>query len=177
MFQSIPTMLGCLGAVIIALIASAAGLGATLMAFPNFFRLLRICGAFYLLWLGIQAWRNARLKHTQEQPIAGKEPFQAHSPFTQWKNGFLVGISNPKLLVFATAFFPQFIVPTEPHLLQFIILIASFSICEMFWYSIYAVGGRSLTHQLERPSVRRIFDQITGGIFIMFGAFLLWERQ
>ncbi|MFT8796278.1 LysE family translocator [Zymomonas mobilis] len=172
--KSIPTMLGCLSSVIVVLAASAAGLGATLMAFPIFFRVLRVCGAIYLIGLGILTWRKTSTKEAHQQQ---HDTIMPNFPFLQWKNGVLVGLSNPKLLIFATAFFPQFIVQNAPHIPQFIILIATFSICEIFWYSVYAFGGRAFMHQLARPFIRHVFDRVTGVIFIFFGLFLLREHN
>ena len=82
---------------------------------PTAFEVLKYAGAAYLIWLGIQAWRA---------PVADLAPLQASpretaSRWSLFRGGFLVGISNPKLLVFAAAFFPQFIAPDAPWAPQF----------------------------------------------------------
>src|SRR5207302_3900660 len=72
------------------------------------FVILRWCGAVYLVWLGVNAWRGA----------GGAErippPDQVH-----FLRGFLVAISNPKTIAFFTAFLPQFVdarLPVGPQL-------------------------------------------------------------
>jgi threonine/homoserine/homoserine lactone efflux protein len=165
---SLPAMAGCLTALVAVLAASAAGLAAVLTAVPGLFDILRYAGAAYLAWLGFKAWT------TRSVPVdvaSGDLP-RAHL----FRGGFLVGISNPKLLLFATAFLPQFVDRTQPQAPQFAILVATFALVECLWYAAYALGGTSLARHLTRPRVRRWFDRVTGGIFIGFGAALLAAR-
>ncbi|MDO5654269.1 MAG: LysE family translocator, partial [Brachymonas sp.] len=129
--RAVATMLGCFAAVLLALAVSAAGLGALLMASPRTFGLLRYLGAAYLIWLGIKAWRSSDAPlHTESSTALAP----ALSQMQLFRTGFLVGISNPKLLLFAAAFLPQFIDPTRPKALQFTILVVTFGLCELFWY-------------------------------------------
>lgn len=166
--RSIPAMLGCLTALVAVLAASAAGLAALLAAVPGLFTALRYAGAAYLLWLGIRAWtaRTAPVD-LMAAPLPGGRLF---------RGGFLIGISNPKLLLFATAFLPQFVDQGRPQPVQFAILVATFAVVECLWYAAYAAGGASLARLLVRPKLRRAFDRVTGGIFIGFGAALLASR-
>ena len=85
----------------------------------------------------------------------------------------MIGISNPKLLLFAAAFLPQFVDRGSPQAPQFAILVVTFAVVESFWYGVYAMCGRTLARHLRRPALRRGFDRATGGIFIGFGAALL----
>ncbi|KDE20696.1 amino acid transporter [Acetobacter aceti 1023] len=181
MARGVATMLGCLSAVVLVLVASAAGLGAALAASPHLFGVLRVCGAAYLIWLGVQAWREGGQISAPPTPAPQRAPQAAQAvPYDgawgRWRRGFWVGLSNPKLLLFAAAFFPQFITPQAPHLPQFVVLITTFALLETLWYAIYAVGGYTLAQQLQRPSVRRVFNRITACVFVGFGAVLLRGR-
>ena len=98
-------MAGCLSAVVLVLCASAMGLGALLAASPDLFAGLRYAGVAYLIGLGIQSWRGA-----EAGPAITAEP-RAPSPPELFRGGFLIGVSNPKLLLFAAAFLPQFVDP------------------------------------------------------------------
>jgi threonine/homoserine/homoserine lactone efflux protein len=169
--RSTATMAGCLSAVILVLIASAAGLAALLAAWPPVFEVLRYAGVAYLLYLGVMAWRGGA---PLDVGTGGLPP--SRSLFQLYRSGFLISISNPKLLLFASAFFPQFIDKAQPQAPQFTILVISFGVLELFWYSVYAVGGASLAGYLTKPSLQRWFDRITGGIFIGFGLALLKFR-
>jgi len=165
-------MAGCLLAVVLAISASAAGLAALLAAWPRLFDVLRYGGVAYLLYLGAQAFR------TSDAPIdvAPDKLEPALGPPRMFRGGLLIGLSNPKLLLFAAAFFPQFINRGAPEGPQFLILAATFATCEAFWYAVYGLGGHGLQRQLRRPALARWFNRLTGGIFIGFGAALLGLR-
>jgi threonine/homoserine/homoserine lactone efflux protein len=93
-----------------------------------------------------------------------------------FRGGFVIGISNPKLLLFAAAFLPQFVDRASAQAPQFAILVVTFAAVESFWYGMYAAGGRTLARYLTRPALRRAFDRATGAIFVGFGLALLRVR-
>ncbi|AXB78257.1 LysE family translocator [Novosphingobium sp. P6W] len=169
MKRSIIAMAGCLSAIVLVLSASAAGLTTLLLALPGAFEVLRYAGVAYLVFLGIKAWRS------KVTPLdVGDAPLPvAVSGAALFRGGFAIGISNPKLILFAAAFFPQFIDPALPKAPQFAILVGSFAVVETFWYGVYASGGRSLSRYLSRPAIKQAFNRVTGAIFIGFGLALL----
>ncbi|WEK43497.1 MAG: LysE family translocator [Candidatus Sphingomonas colombiensis] len=162
-------MLGCGSAVVLVLIASAAGLTALLLALPGAFDVLRYAGAAYLVYLGVQAWRA----DVSPFDVAAGDIPTSISALRVFRAGFVIGISNPKLLLFAAAFLPQFVNPKAAQAPQFAILVATFAVVECFWYFVYALGGRSMALYLGRPPVKRWFNRVTGGIFVAFGLALL----
>jgi threonine/homoserine/homoserine lactone efflux protein len=167
--RSIAAMAGCLCALVLVLAASAAGVSALLAAWPRVFDALRYAGVAYLVFLGIKAWRGAGAPvdvGSDALPIAA-------SALRLFRGGFVIGISNPKLLLFAAAFLPQFVDRGSPQAPQFAILVVTIAVVESFWYGVYAMCGRTLARHLRRPALRRGFDRATGGIFIGFGAALL----
>lgn len=167
--RSIISMSGCFTAVITVLIASAAGLSTLLMASPMLFNILRYLGVLYLVYLGIKSWRS-------KDDIAAHGHTAVGQHVTTWSlfhHGLLVGYSNPKLILFAAAFFSQFINQAAPQFQQYVILITTFGIIEFGWYIVYALGGYQLTHYLKQPKVIKAFNRITGGIFVGFGALLI----
>lgn len=171
--RCLAAMLGCLSAVVLVLIASAAGLATLLFALPGIFDILRYVGVAYLIFLGIKAWRAEIAPIDLEGlPIPPRI-----SPWSVFRTGFSIAISNPKLLLFAAAFLPQFIEPTQAKAPQFALLIATFAVIETGWYFVYALGGRSLSRYLTRPQIRRWFNYATGSIFIGFGLALLRTRN
>ncbi|MFL9840298.1 LysE family translocator [Sphingomonas sp. ST-64] len=169
--RSIASMAGLMTANLVCLFASAAGLGALLKASPMLFDILRYAGVGYLVWLGIKAWRA---------PVGGGDA-EAERPAppslrAMFGAGLGTGFSNPKLIVFAAALFPQFIDTSAPFAPQLAILIASFAVIEACWFGMYAIGGRSLAVWLAPANRQRLFNRATGGIFIAFGAALLGSR-
>ncbi|CAN5421640.1 LysE family translocator [soil metagenome] len=162
------TMAGCMTAILLCLLASAAGLGAVLKAAPRLFDALRYAGVAYLVWLGIKAWRA---------PIAAPQvearPHAGLSGVALYRGGLLTGLSNPKLIIFAAALFPQFITADAPFAPQLAILVVTFLLIEAGWYMVYAQGGRRLASWLKPENRQRMFNRVTGVVFIGFGGMLL----
>lgn len=166
--RTLPVMLGCLCAVLLVLLAAAAGLAALLAAAPGFFEILRLIGVLYLVWLGIQCWRQAGQEHTPDTlaqaRLSGAQLF---------RGGLWIGLSNPKFLLFVSAFLPQFINPAAAQTPQWLVLIATMTAGELFWYAVYALGGHGMRRCLQTPRAKRGFDRVSGVIFISFAALLL----
>ena len=167
---SAAAMMGCLLALVLMLAGSVAGLSALLIALPAAFDVLRYLGAAYLIWLGIQTWR------APDEPKDLAAGTLKTSLVATFRGGFLVGISNPKLLIFAAAFFPQFITPSAPSLPQFALLVATFVAVELTFYLAYALSGRRLAVHLVRGVWRRRLNSASGVIFAGFGVALLRYR-
>lgn len=167
--RSVAAMAGCLLALVSVLTASAAGLTALLLAVPGAFEVLRYAGVAYLFYLGFKAWR------TEASPVEAGEAdlLPRVSAGAVFRGGFAIGASNPKLILFAAAFLPQFVDPSQPQAPQFAILVATFAAVEVFWYGVYALGGSSLARHMNRPAIKRAFNRITGVIFVGFGLALL----
>jgi threonine/homoserine/homoserine lactone efflux protein len=165
MRPALAAMAGCMSALLIMMCISAAGLGALLQASPALFDALRWVGAAYLVYLGVKSWRAPAVDAVEGAPAA-----PAASGGALFRRGFLVAASNPKAILFAAAFLPQFITLAAPRLPQFAILLATFALIEGGWYMAYAAGGRRIAVYLRRASVLRLFNRLTGGAFVGFGA-------
>ncbi len=164
-------MAGCLLALAAMLSASVAGVSAFMLAVPTAFNVLKYAGAAYLVFLGIQTWRA---------PVAdlgtSTSPRETASRWSHFRGGFLVGISNPKLLVFAAAFFPQFIAPDAPWRPQFALLVATFLMVEACAYVTVASSARGLSRYLVQAAWQRRLNRLSGMIFAAFGCALLRYR-
>ena len=166
---AVATMSGCLTALLAMMSISAAGMGALLHTFPTIFDALRLAGAAYLAYLGVQNWRSPVQPDVKDVP---RPATLAARPLTLFRQGLLVAASNPKALLFAAAFFPQFIKPELATLPQLSILLATFTVIEIAWYFVYAISGQRLSTYLQSASVLRAFNRLTGGIFIGFAALM-----
>ena len=82
----------------------ALGISWILKTSAEVFDYVRLIGAAYLVWLGIQAWRHAG---------EGGEAAPPGGHVYAWR-GFMVALTNPKTIAFFTAFLPQFIDPALP---------------------------------------------------------------
>ncbi|WP_179405450.1 LysE family translocator [Burkholderia guangdongensis] len=172
------TMAGCLSALVLMLSVSAAGLGVFLGAWPAMFNALRFIGAAYLVYLGVKAWR-ARVDDGGTPADTDAAP-RAAGPASRWalyRNGFLVGSSNPKAILFAAALLPQFIDTSAPKLPQFGVLVVTFAVIEVSWYLVYASCGTRIGATLKSRNVAKAFNRTTGGLFVGFGAMMALVRH
>ncbi len=87
------------------------GLGALVAQVPWLFNVIRWVGVAYLLWLAVQALR-AGPPHAGQAAVSGR-------PF---REGMIVNLTNPKVILFVLAFVPQFVDPEGPVLAQFLLL-------------------------------------------------------
>jgi len=166
-------MAGCLLALAVILTASVAGVSAFMLAVPTAFEALKYAGAAYLIWLGIQSWRAPV---ADLAPAATPSRRETASRWSHFRGGFLCGISNPKLLVFAAAFFPQFIAPDAPWVPQFLLLVATFIAIEACTYVMLGLSARGLARYLVQAVWQRRLNRVSGVIFAGFGCALLRYR-
>lgn len=99
----------------------ALGLGALVAASATAYTALKLVGAAYVVWLGIQAIRHRADARLAMEGGAAGEPVRGSALGSVW-TGFLVGVTNPKSIVFFAAFLPQFIDPSSPAAPQLLLL-------------------------------------------------------
>src|SRR4029079_14860884 len=131
---------------------------ALLAASEPVFLAIRIAGAAYLVWLGVQALWAAVGRRTEEAPAARRG-----SPFRQ---GLLSNLGNAKMAVFFTCLLPQFGGTSFAALLGLGLL---FSCLTLTWLSLYAVVVARAGDTLRRGPVRRALDALTGSILVALG--------
>jgi threonine/homoserine/homoserine lactone efflux protein len=85
-------------------IAGAAGLAVLLQAVPTLYLVLKLAGAAYLIWLGVQMI-------LQRAPVAGQAAAAAAAPRRAFRDSVVVEVLNPKTTLFYLAFLPQFADP------------------------------------------------------------------
>jgi threonine/homoserine/homoserine lactone efflux protein len=90
-----------------------------------------------------------------------------------FRQGFLVGISNPKDLLFFAALFPNFIDVAAPQLAQFTILAATWAAIDLSLMWLYAAMGSGIGRWFGHPRRARRFHRATGGLFMAAGGSLI----
>lgn len=143
---------------------SLLGIGALLKASLVWLTVMKWVGGAYLVWLGIQVWRS---------PPIGIEIRGSAQPRAGWslfRQGTLSAITNPKGLLFFTAFLPQFIDPARSLFMQFVVMAGTFVAIEIATEIFIA----SMAHRIS-PWLRRVgrrFNQACGGVFMAIGVAL-----
>src|ERR1700755_1407718 len=144
-------------AVVVHLSLTVIGATAILSVLAASFDWLRWAGVAYLVWLGIAAWRAPvdDLAKTRPQVRSGRVIFA---------RGLLVGLTNPKTLLFYGAFFPQFVTPGPEAGRQLLRLAVTFLVVAIVCDSGWAV----LTGRLRALLVAqaRLRNRITGGLLV-----------
>ena len=161
------TILGTGVGLIVWATASAIGIAAVLAASATVFTALKLAGAVYLVYLGVQTLLALRRGDSQDR--TGSKPVS--SPFRQ---GLVTNLLNPKLAVLFTTLLPQFISAGDPALAKSMLLAAVFVAIGMTWLVLY-VHLIDVIAQSRR--VRRAMQAATGAVLIALGARLALDRS
>jgi threonine/homoserine/homoserine lactone efflux protein len=143
-------------------VAAAAGLGALLAAAPAVLDVMRVLGAVFLVYLAVVTWRASR-----KAAAAVETPVPQRSLRRMYTMAVLTNLSNPKVILFYLAFFPQFISQDGwPAWAQFLLL-GAILIC--VGLSIDAtvgfLAGALSEFLVRRPAIRRWMDRVSAAIF------------
>lgn len=134
------------------------GVAAAIAAAPQMFDVIRWAGVAYLLWLAWGAFRHgADLREGDEE-----------APSRAFRSGFLVNLTNPKVILFVLAFVPQFVDPAAgPVLLQFLIFGAIIGAGGVAVNGLLVgqFAGRARRLLFASPAVSRWLGRVTGTIF------------
>jgi threonine/homoserine/homoserine lactone efflux protein len=145
-------------------LAASAGIAALVAASQPVFAGVRIAGAAYLVWLGLEALAGAwRGRGHEERPRGSAAGF---------RQGLLSNLANPKMAVFFTSLLPQF----GTGFGELLALGLVFSTMTLTWLSAYALAVARTKRLLVRGRVRRTLDAVTGLALVAFGARLAVER-
>jgi threonine/homoserine/homoserine lactone efflux protein len=146
----------------------AIGLTSLMATMGYWFDWVRFAGAAYLVWLGIKLiWTPVEGVDVDAPPPPPRGGF-----FLQ---GFLVLLSNPKVLVFFGAFIPQFMDMSQPHFPQVALLGATFMVTAVMTDALYAIAaGRARKYFSARRT--RMMSRISGGFMIGGGIWLALTR-
>lgn len=147
----------------------AAGLEAIVAVMGQAFDWIKLIGAAYLVWLGINMVRaSGRLES------AG--PARARRFGGYVVQGFLVNWANPKSLFFFGAFLPQFVDLSAPAFPQILLLGVLFLVVAGLTDSFYAVLAGRARHLVTAPRVR-LLNRVSGTLLIAGGTWMALQRR
>jgi homoserine/homoserine lactone efflux protein len=114
--STLSTILGQLAANCCQIVIVLFGMSSILERSVVFFQMLKICGAAYLIYLGIRQWTSGRPQVYMEKRTSAQASRKA------FLDGFVVCGINPKAILYYAALLPQFIIQTGDERVQMIIL-------------------------------------------------------
>jgi threonine/homoserine/homoserine lactone efflux protein len=160
------TMVGGVLGLAVHATAAAIGLSALLLASATAFTVLKVVGAAYLLWMGIQTLRAAA--RTRREPGEARSERVRVPTIAALRQGFLSNALNPKVGLFFVTFLPQFLDAGRGAAAQALALSAIFAALYVAWFGAYVVAIDGLGSLLRRPRVRARIERFTGLLLVAF---------
>ncbi len=162
------TALGVVSGQLAWAIAASAGLAALLLASQPAFTALRLAGAAYLVFLGLQALVSA-IRSTQPAEMT---PSARRGARTAFRQGVFSNLGNAKMAIFFTSLLPQF----GTTFWTMFPLGLCFAALTLGWLTVYALAVARARRLLRRPRVSRLLDAVTGFVLVSLGLRLATQR-
>ncbi len=168
-------VIGTNSATLLWFVASALGLQVLMSTFPFAFRIVAILGGVYVGWLGFKTFRSARSLQTE---VIDENLTRAAPVKTLWvtlREGFMVQILNPKVLLFFSAVLPPFIDIGRPMPAQMAVFAATAIGMDVVSMSSYGLLAVRLSRLLREPRNKQRFDLGAGLILMAIACVILWH--
>lgn len=167
--RSLHMMWGELVGLALVSLASVVGVATIMLNYPSVFMMFKVLGGAYLLYLGVQMWRSRG-----KMAIAQEEDPKAlgYSRMTLATQGFVAAVSNPKGWAFMISLLPPFINTQQALIPQLSLLISIILITEFACLLLYAGGGQTLRHFLQKSGNLRLMNRIAGSLMMGVGVWL-----
>lgn len=145
-------------------LATSAGLAALLVASEPAFVALKVAGAAYLVYLGLEALRAALFG----RPVPTTGPASGHA-LAAYRQGVLSNLGNPKMAVFFTSLLPQVTPAGQASFWALLLLGLIFCALTLVWLTGYAFAVAKAGDFLRRSRVRRTLDGLMGAVLVALG--------
>jgi len=163
--RTIPSILGLQLGLAGQVLIVGVGLGALLSSSAWAFTALKWLGVAYLIWLGIQKWREPPL-------VMGAADDTGRSASKRFWEAAFVNVINSKTTVFLLAFLPQFLNPSAPKGEQFLIMGSVLVAVDTMVMLGYASLAASLKGWFQNPARQKAQNRLFGGMFVAAGSAL-----
>ncbi len=167
------TTFGMLTALLIHTLAAVFGLSTLIVKSALLFSVLKYVGAFYLIYLGCKSMLVIAKNRHPTDPLTASKNF-AEKPY--FKQGFLSNLLNPKVAVFFLTFLPQFAGNGNDAFVDFLLLGLTYTILTLIWFCLYIYLINYISEFMKQPATVKAVEGITGGILILFGIRLAFEK-
>ena len=153
------TTFGILGGTLLHAVIFALGLSIVLAQSATLFQFIKLLGALYLVWLGLQALRKISEPQTDEN-------LKKLAIWTAFQEGLITNLLNPKVAIFYLAFLPQLISPDDPVLAKSLLLAGIHNLLSLVWLGGLVVVIGQGKRWIEKRSVQFWLSQVSGMILI-----------
>jgi len=145
--------------------ATAVGIAAVLAASATAFSVVKLAGAVYLLYIGVQALRAAR---RGDSLASGDGERGGVSPLVAFRRGLASDLLNVKVGLFWTALVPQFVGADSSALLP-VAMVAAMAAIVFAWLSVYAHLAARLSRTLRRRRSSQAINGTVGTVLVALG--------
>jgi threonine/homoserine/homoserine lactone efflux protein len=168
--EALLTVAGNALGILTQIVGLAVGLGPVIAASATAYTVLKVVGALYLVWLGVKAFR-----HRREVAAALVDGVPTPTPAVHaLRNGYVVGVTNPKSFVLLAALLPQFVDPAAPVGVQLLVLGPVFAAVALLGDGAVALAASRFRDWFARSPRRMERVGGTGGLMMVgLGAGLL----
>ena len=149
--------------------ATSAGLAALLVASEPVFRALKLLGAAYLVFLGVQSLLAAVRGGGWDGRVRGDRPVGRGATAAAYRQGLISNLGNAKVGVFFTSLLPQFAPAGDQSFWQLFPLGVVFAALTLAWLTAYALAVAKAGDFLRRRHVRRLLEGVTGAVLVALG--------
>lgn len=156
-------------------VAASAGVTALLLASEPAFAAVRLAGAGFLVFLGVQSLIAALRGDLAHRRVALHA--KRLRPEAALRQGLVSNLGNPKMAVFFTSLLPQFVPSGPSAFLAMLALGLVFCAMTLAWLSVYALAVGRAGHVLGRPRIRRVLDAAVGTVLVGFGLRLASQQR
>jgi threonine/homoserine/homoserine lactone efflux protein len=170
------TIFGNLTGLVVHAAALAIGLSALLLASAEAYTAVKIAGAGYLIYLGVQALLSAR-RPDQAEAEGVRLPSRVPSMRTAYLQGLISTVLNPKPALLFVAYLPRFVDESRPILPQIAFLAGVHIVVGLIWMTLYAHLVARAHRTLTRGDVRRWLEGATGVVLIALGLRVAFEPR
>ncbi|ESQ90581.1 lysine transporter LysE [Asticcacaulis sp. AC460] len=166
-------VIGVNTATLVWFVAAALGLQALMIALPLLFKAMTIAGGLYLIWLGVSTVRHALKIDNERIDLQFIAPATPGTLTRTLREGFMVQMLNPKVLLFFSVVLPPFLDIARPMPAQMSVFAATAIGMDVISMTTYGLLAVTLSHLLQQPRHRRTFDIAAGSVLVLIAVMIL----
>ena len=161
--RTLNTITGGVSGFMLVMALSLFGISAILKTSADALLIMKVVGGLYLVWLGVQLWLSPAMQVVSHTHVT-------RSDSHLFRTGFLSAISNPKAILFFSAFLSQFVDPDRALVPQFLIMALTFAVTEFSYELVVANTADKIRPWLAKSG--RTFNRSCGAVFAAIGIYL-----